>query len=84
MNTPITDASAGYEDGSGCWKYKPSGELVYADLARQLERDRARLLEVVNAFHATLTPISILSNAQEQAHIMAADALASLEIKDKP
>lgn len=35
--TPLTDAEAGYPDGSGCWKYNDLGLYVDADFARDLE-----------------------------------------------
>lgn len=39
IDTPRTDAEAGYYDGSGCWKSTPSGECVPSDFARTLETE---------------------------------------------
>ncbi len=74
MNTPICDAAKES-------MYGPSSEgpyeMVHTDLARQLERDRARLLELVRACASLLPDQNPI--CQE-----AFSVLASLEIKDKP
>ena len=82
MNTPITDAEAGYEDGSGCWKYRPNGAYVPADLARQLERDRARLLEALKLCQSSLQKLSFADDETTKARNAAYRVLASLEIKE--
>ena len=66
MNTPVTDAA---EMGF-------AHKVIAADLARQLERDRARLLKVIAYVFRATTDISSRVNLEA--------ALASLEIKDKP
>jgi hypothetical protein len=44
-DTPRTDAEAGEEDASGCWKGRDEGPFVDADFARQLERELAAMRE---------------------------------------
>ena len=48
-DTPRTDEQAGYQDGSGCWKYTELGLYVDADFARQLELENARLRSELEA-----------------------------------
>jgi len=66
MNTPITNDAA-WEDGRGHF-------VVGVDLARQLERDRARLLEIANHIFA--------NSSDFEARRAVERVFASLEIKD--
>ena len=71
MNTPITDAAV-FAPGMG----QQSEELVNADLARQLERDRARLMEAA---------LWIFNNSNSlNDRRLIERLLPQLEIKDKP
>lgn len=38
LPTPLTDAEAGYYDGSGCWKSREDGDCVPSSFTRTLER----------------------------------------------
>ena len=58
-DTPRTDAEAGYDDASGCWKYREDGPYVDADFARQLERENAALREKMKV---SWDEISVLVN----------------------
>lgn len=73
MNTPLTDAAL-FAPGMG----NQSEELVNADFARQLERDRARLLEALMKVSKN-DPFCVSSAGN-----IANAVLASLEIKDTP
>ncbi len=80
MNTPITDAAAGLLVGSPF----SDGDHPLVDTARQLERDRARLLESLKIAQRVFQGLSFSDAPINAARKAAADALASLEIKDKP
>lgn len=49
-DTPIVDKAKGHYDASGCWRFKDDGDSVPVELAEQLERDRARLIEALNEY----------------------------------
>lgn len=44
MNTPLTDAQIGITEA-----HNPAKPVVQADFARKLERDRARLIDFIQA-----------------------------------
>ena len=52
--TPVVDANAGHEDGSGCWKYDPRGADVDADTARDLERQAGRYRSELGMMKVTM------------------------------
>ena len=74
MNTPITNDAA--------WEYGRGHFVVGVDLARQLERDRSRLLEALKLCQSSLQKLSFADDETTKARNAAYRVLASLEIKE--
>ena len=78
MNTPITDAALDYAD-----QFRPGVEVITAETARQLERDRARLLEAAESLKRALLDARRNGYSWGYGALQTANtALASLEIKE--